>query len=71
VTIAELARTVAEVVGFKGLIRFDPTKPDGAPRKLLDCSRLRDLGWSAGIELRQGLRHAYQWFLANQANLRN
>jgi GDP-L-fucose synthase len=71
VTIAELARTMAEVVEFKGLIRFDPTKPDGAPRKLLDCSRLRDLGWSAGIELGQGLRHAYQWFLANQANLRN
>jgi GDP-L-fucose synthase len=71
VTIAELAQTVGDVVGFNGNIRFDPTKPDGAPRKLLDVSRLRDLGWSAGIDLRQGLRHAYQWFLANQANLRN
>ena len=71
VTIAELAQTVGEVVGFTGQIRFDPTKPDGAPRKLLDVSRLRDLGWAAGIDLRQGLRHAYEWFLANQANLRN
>ena len=71
VTIAELAQTVGEVVGFTGQIRFDPTKPDGAPRKLLDVSRLRDLGWSAGIDLRQGLQHAYDWFLANQANLRN
>ncbi|MGB5733797.1 MAG: GDP-L-fucose synthase [Thiohalocapsa sp.] len=71
VTIAELARTVGEVVGFDGQIRFDPTKPDGAPRKLLDVSRLRDLGWSAGIGLPEGLRHAYEWFLANQSSLRN
>ena len=71
VTIAELAQTVGEVVGFNGLIRFDTTKPDGAPRKLLDVSRLRDLGWSAGVDLRQGLRQAYDWFLANQTHLRN
>ena len=71
VTIAELARKVGDVVGFNGKIQFDPTKPDGAPRKLLDVSRLRDLGWSASIDLHQGLRQSYEWFLANQANLRN
>jgi GDP-L-fucose synthase len=71
VTIAELAQTVGKVVGFNGTIRFDLTKPDGAPRKLLDVSRLRDLGWSAGIGLHQGLTQSYEWFLANQANLRN
>jgi len=71
VTIAELARTVGEVVGFRGQLRFDPTKPDGAPRKLLEISRLRDLGWSADIDLHQGLTQSYEWFLANQANLRN
>ena len=70
VTIAELAQTVGDVVDFSGEIRFDPTKPDGAPRKLLDVSRLRDLGWSAGIHLRQGLRQSYDWFLANQSALR-
>jgi GDP-L-fucose synthase len=70
VTIAELARTVGEVVGFGGEIRFDPSKPDGTPRKLLDVSRLRDLGWQAGIDLKSGLRQSYEWFLDNQSGLR-
>lgn len=70
-TIAKLAQTVRDVVGFAGEIRFDPTKPDGAPRKLLDVSRLRDLGWSATIDLHQGLRSTYDWFQANQATLRS
>jgi GDP-L-fucose synthase len=70
VTIAELANLVGEVVGFHGEIRFDPTKPDGAPRKLLDVTRLAALGWEAGIPLREGLSHAYDWFLAHQSELR-
>ena len=69
-TIAELARAVAEVVGFAGEIRFDPGKPDGTPRKLLDVSRLRQLGWQAKIELMDGLRQTYQWFLDAQGQLR-
>jgi len=70
VTIAELARTVGEVVGFDGNIRFDASKPDGTPRKLLDVSRLRALGWQARIGLREGLEQTYRWFLANRASLR-
>ncbi|WP_295886289.1 GDP-L-fucose synthase [uncultured Thiohalocapsa sp.] len=70
VTIAELAQLVGEVVGFPGEIRLDPSKPDGAPRKLLDVSRLKALGWQAEIPLRDGLAQAYDWFLANQAELR-
>ena len=64
VTIRELAETVAEVTGFRGRIAFDATKPDGAPRKLMDVSRLARLGWSAGIGLREGIRGTYDWFLA-------
>ncbi|WP_296899675.1 GDP-L-fucose synthase [Thiohalocapsa sp.] len=70
VTIAQLAELVGEVVGFTGEIRLDPTKPDGAPRKLLDVSRLRALGWEARIGLREGLVQAYDWFLAHQPELR-
>jgi GDP-L-fucose synthase len=69
-TIAEVARTIGEVVGFEGKIRFDPSKPDGTPRKLLDVARLRALGWQAGIELREGLEQTYRWFLENRASLR-
>jgi GDP-L-fucose synthase len=59
VTIRELAETVMEVVGFQGRIVFDTSKPDGTPRKLLDVSRLRDLGWRARTSLRDGIRLAY------------
>lgn len=69
-TIRELVETVAKVVGFKGEIVFDASKPDGAPRKLMDVSRLRSLGWQASIALEQGLLATYQWFLANQNNFR-
>jgi GDP-L-fucose synthase len=65
VTIGELAQTVREVTDFRGEIRFDSGKPDGTPRKLLDVSRLNALGWSARIDLRDGLRSTYQWFLAD------
>ncbi len=69
-TIAELATSVAEVTGFKGRIEFDPSKPDGTPRKLLDVSRLESLGWRAGIELSDGLKDAYSWFLDHQEDFR-
>ncbi|GLR31678.1 GDP-L-fucose synthase [Shewanella decolorationis] len=69
-TIRELVETVARVVGFTGDIVFDATKPDGTPRKLMDVSRLKSLGWQASITLEQGLQTTYQWFLANQDNFR-
>lgn len=69
-TIKELTETVAKVVGFEGNIEWDTSKPDGAPRKLMDVSRLRNLGWSYSIDLEDGLRDAYQWFLDNQENFR-
>jgi GDP-L-fucose synthase len=64
VTIAEFARLIAEVVGFKGKLTFDKTRPDGTPRKLLDVSKLTALGWRAQTDLRVGLAAAYQDFLA-------
>lgn len=63
VTIRELAETIAMVTGFKGSLRFDASKPDGVPRKLMDVSRLTRLGWSASIGLEQGIRDTYQWVL--------
>lgn len=69
-TIRELAETVARVTGFKGRLVFDSSKPDGAPRKLMDVSRLKVLGWQASIGLEDGLRNAYQWFVANQDRFR-
>ncbi len=69
-SIRELAETVARVTGFTGRLVFDADKPDGAPRKLLDVSRLKALGWQAGIGLEDGLRDAYRWFVDNQARFR-
>ena len=69
-TIRELVETVAKVVGYQGEIVFDTTKPDGAPRKLMDVSRLADSGWKASIELESGLATTYQWFLVNQDSFR-
>lgn len=66
-SIRELAETIARVTGYRGRIVFDTSKPDGAPRKLLDVTRLANLGWRAGIELEQGLRDTYEWF-RNQAD---
>jgi len=70
-TIRELAETVAAVVGFKGEIEFDTSKPDGTPRKLMDVSRLSSMGWSSSISLRSGLQGAYEWFLENYVLLRS
>ena len=63
VTIRELAETVARVTGYKGALVFDDSKPDGAPRKLMDVSRLARLGWTASIGLEDGIAGTYQWFL--------
>ena len=64
-TIAELAQTVMRVVGFQGELVFDPSKPDGTPRKLLDVSHANSLGWKAKVGLEQGIALAYRWFLEN------
>jgi GDP-L-fucose synthase len=63
VTIRELAEMVCQVVGFEGTLVFDATKPDGTPRKLLDVSLLFGMGWRPKIDLRDGIRDAYQWFV--------
>jgi GDP-L-fucose synthase len=68
VSIRELAEMIANVVGFKGTIAFDPSKPDGAPRKLLDVSRLKRLGWKPSVSLRQGLELAYAAFRRERAS---
>jgi GDP-L-fucose synthase len=70
VTIKKLAQTIGRVTGFSGKISFDASKPDGAPRKLMDVSLLTDLGWQANIELEDGLKSAYSWFLDNQDTFR-
>ncbi len=63
ISIKELAQTISDVVGFRGYLEFDPSKPDGSPRKLMDSSRLNTLGWSAKVALVDGLKMAYQDFL--------
>jgi GDP-L-fucose synthase len=65
VTIAEFARTVAEIIGFKGKIVYDTSKPDGTPRKLLDVSRLSAMGWKAKVSLQEGLAKTYADFLTH------
>ncbi len=69
-TIKEMAETMSTVIGFKGKIEFDATKPDGSPRKLLDVARLEKLGWKARTELKDGLTKTYNWFLENQDKFR-
>ncbi|GAA0856831.1 GDP-L-fucose synthase [Aliiglaciecola litoralis] len=69
-TIRELVETVAKVTGFGGKIEFDSTKPDGAPRKLMNVDRLAALGWQYTYSLEEGLKDAYQWFLDNQDSFR-
>ena len=61
---------VKDVVGYNGRIEYDAGKPDGTPRKLVDVSRINQLGWSAKIDLRDGIRQTYRWFLDNQTALR-
>jgi GDP-L-fucose synthase len=63
VTIKEMAETMKEVVGFKGNLTFDTTKPDGSPRKLIDVSRLSSMGWKYSIDLEEGFKKTYKWYL--------
>jgi len=67
IPIKELAEKIKAIVGYEGDIRFDTTKPDGTPRKLVDVSKIHSLGWKASISLEEGLQKAYQWFLDNVA----
>jgi GDP-L-fucose synthase len=62
VTIKEMAQTMKEVIGYKGVLIFDATKPDGAPRKLIDVSRLAKMGWNYNIDLKEGLEKTYNWY---------
>lgn len=70
-SIRELAETVARLTGFYGKLTFDTSKPDGAPRKLMDVNRLKSLDWQASIGLEDGLRNAYAWFLVNECDARS
>lgn len=69
-TIRELVEVIAKVIGYQGVVKFDADKPDGAPRKLMDVSRLERLGWKARISLEEGLTTTYKWFLENQDSFR-
>ena len=70
ITIAEVARTIGQVVGYQGTIAFDASKPDGTPRKLMDSRRIQRLGWQAKVNLENGLALAYADFLNQNGNSR-
>ena len=70
ISIADLAEMVREVTGFTGSIEFDSTMPDGTPRKLVDVSKLTEMGWTAAVRLREGIKRTYDWFLRNRETLR-
>jgi GDP-L-fucose synthase len=71
VSIAELAILIKEIVGFQGELKFDTSKPDGTPRKLLNISRLKSLGWSPKISLSEGIKSTYTWFLEHLDDFRS
>jgi len=66
VSIRKLAETICEVVGFNGALTFDETMPDGTPRKLLDSTRVREMGWQPRLSLEEGIRETYEWFLQQE-----
>lgn len=70
ISIREFAELIADVVGFEGSFTYDTSKPDGTPRKLVDVSRLKSLGWTSQISLREGVERTYAWFLENEDSLR-
>jgi len=70
ITIKELAETIQKVVGHKGTIVWDSSKPDGTPRKLLDVSKMNGLGWKAEINLQNGIESTYAWFIKNRENVK-
>ena len=71
VTIKQLAETIQKVVGFKGDIVWDSSKPDGTPRKLMDSAKLRTLGWQPSIELEHGLKTTYDWFIQHEDSFKS
>lgn len=71
ISIAELAQLIGRIAGYKGEIRFDSSKPDGTPRKLLDVSRLRALGWESSTSLSDGLTRTYEWYLQSESSSRS
>ena len=66
VPISELAKIIKEIVGFKGKIKYDTSKPDGTPRKLMDVTKLNSLGWKANISLRDGIKETYDFYMKTQ-----
>ena len=71
ISISKLADMIADIVGYKGKIRYDSSKPDGTPQKLLDISRLKNLGWAPTVTLHEGIRKSYEWYLENEARVRD
>ena len=69
VTIKELVTLLVEITSFEGEVVFDSTMPDGNPRKLLDSSKLNEMGWNNSIDLNAGLESTYKWFMENEFNL--
>ena len=67
-TIKELAENIQKVIGHLGAIEWDSSKPDGTPRKLMDVSRMHQLGWKHKVELIDGIKKTYNWFLENEGN---
>jgi GDP-L-fucose synthase len=65
ISVLELAQAIARIIGWQGTFTFDSSKPDGMPRKVMDVSRLRTLGWSAKTDFETGMKHAYEWYVAN------
>ena len=65
IAIADLATQMAQIVGYNGTLAFDPSQPDGTPRKVLDSAAIRAMGWQPHIKLAQGLRETYEWFCQN------
>jgi GDP-L-fucose synthase len=70
VSIAELAKLIGQAVGYSGAVEFDASRPDGTPRKLLDVTRINQLGWRAQIPLSDGIRQTYEWYLEHQMSAR-
>jgi len=71
ISIAELAHLVSHAVGYSGTVEFDSSRPDGPPRKLLDVTRLTELGWRAQISLANGIRETYEWYVQDHSVARN
>ena len=71
ISISDLACIIGDIIDYKGEIKYDTSKPDGTPKKLLEISRLRDLGWESTITLHEGIRRSYNWYLENEARVRD